>query len=71
MKGFRPRDSTGSFITNSEKNKKAMQFMMNRKIKYFGTKPFDFVSIAEKSMLNKFESKLNVSLEKDIQDSFR
>ena len=66
MKRIQPRDmSTGRFASNS--NKEAMQFMMNRKIKYFGIQPFPFVAQARQQILPAFKKALTQALQQDIQ----
>jgi hypothetical protein len=66
IKRLRPRDpSSGQFLKNNETNKKAMRFMMNRKIKYFGIEPFDFKSIAQKSMMAKFKPQIDAAIKLD------
>jgi len=69
MRNIRPRDlSNNQFISNNEKNRKAMSFMMNRKIKYFGIEPFDFLKMPRVYTLDKYRSKIIESVKKDIQN---
>lgn len=65
---LRPR-SNGKFIGNSQKNKQAMSFMMNRKIKYFGIEPFDFVKMPRQVTISKFLPSIKESIKKDIQNN--
>lgn len=67
LKGFRPRDlKSGQFIQNNEKNRKAMLFMMNRKIKYFGIEPYDFLTMPRRVTLDKFRAKINDAVKQDL-----
>jgi len=66
-KKIKPRNlDNGQFINQSSKNMNAMSFMMNRKIKYFGIKPFDFIGIAKDSTTYKYKSKLSKAFRQDI-----
>lgn len=70
IRGLRPRDpETGEFIKNTNNNKRAMRFLMNRKIKFFGIDPFDFVGIARDTMIYVYEDKLIEALKQDIIDN--
>ena len=70
MRGLRLRDlKNNQFIENSEKNRKAMSFMMNRKIKYFGIEPFDFLKMPRVYTLDKFRVKIIESVKQDIQNA--
>lgn len=69
MKRLRPKDSKGQFIANNARNREAMQFMMNRKIKYFGIEPFDFIKKAKASTIAQFKSQLDNSVKEDIKNS--
>lgn len=67
LKGFRPRDlKSGQFIQNNEKNRKAMLFMMNRKIKYFGIEPYDFLTMPRRVTLDKFRARINDAVKQDL-----
>lgn len=67
VKGFRPRDlKTGQFIQNNEKNRKAMAFLMNRKIKYFGIEPYDFLTMPRRVTLDKFRAKITEAVKQDL-----
>lgn len=69
IKRLRPRDpSSGQFLKNNSQNRRAMQFMMNRKIKYFGIEPFDFKRIAQQSMLAKFKPQIDAAILQDQQE---
>jgi hypothetical protein len=69
MRNIRPRDlSNNQFIKNTESNRKAMNFMMNRKIKHFGIEPFDFLKMPRVYTLDKYRSKIIESVKKDIQN---
>lgn len=67
MKRLRPRDSKGQFIANTKKNREAMAFMMNRKIKYFGIEPFDFLKKAKASAMFKYKNKIDESVKQDLK----
>ena len=69
MRGIRPRDlSNNQFIKNTASNRNGMVFMMNRKIKYFGIEPFDFLKMPRVYTLDKYRSKIIESVKKDIQN---
>lgn len=69
VKRLRPRDTkTGQFIPNTQRNRKAMAFLMNRKIKYFGIEPFDFKSIAQRTTMAKFKPEIDMAIKKDQQN---
>lgn len=64
---LRPRDpETGEFVKNTKQARRAMAFMMNRKIKYFGIEPFDFAGIARTTTLEQYDSKIQEAISKDI-----
>lgn len=68
MKRLRPKDpESGQFLPPNDKNKRAMQFMINRKIKHFGIEPFDFQSIALKTTLSKYRDDINKAIKQDIE----
>lgn len=67
IKRLRPRDpKTGKFLKNNLSNRRAMQIMMNRKIKYFGIEPFDFKAIAQRTMLDKFKPQIDKAIKDDL-----
>ena len=68
MRRLRPKDSKGQFIANTQKNRNAMAFMMNRKIKHFGIEPFDFIKKASESTNAQFKKQLDDSVKQDIKD---
>lgn len=69
IKRLRPRNvKTGQFIANTEKNRNAMRFMMNRKIRYFGIEPFDFKQIAQRTTMAKFKPLIDAAIKKDQQE---
>lgn len=69
MRRIQPRDlSNNQFIANSSQNRKAMNFMMNRKIKHFGIEPFDFLKMPRVYTLDKYRSKIIESVKQDIQN---
>jgi len=71
-KRLRPKDpSSGQFLPNTSKNKNAMKFLMNRKIKHFGIEPFDFLSKATTSTNFKFKQELEQAVKQDIQNYVR
>lgn len=59
---------TGEFIRATRANKRAMAFMMNRKIKHFGIEPFDFVKIARETTLDQKQKDINQAIKKDIDN---
>jgi hypothetical protein len=70
MRNIRPRDlKNNQFIKNTESNRNAMSFMMNRKIKHFGIEPFDFLKKPRVYTLDKYRSKIIESVKKDIQNA--
>jgi hypothetical protein len=64
QRGIRPRNAKGQFVGN--KGKESMSFMMNRKIKYFGIEPFDFVTMPRKVTMNKFLPAIKDAVKQDI-----
>jgi hypothetical protein len=64
---LKPRNK-GKFIGNSDQNKRAMSFMMNRKIKHFGIEPFDFVKMPRQITINKFLPLIKDAISKDIKN---
>lgn len=72
MKNIKPRNiKTGQFIKNSEENRRAMLFMMNRKIKHFGIEPFDFIKMPRRATLAKYRDEIEAAVKKDIQNNLR
>lgn len=65
---LRPRNN-GKFIGNSDKNKRAMAFMMNRKIKHFGIEPFNFVKMPRQVTIDRFLPQIKDAIKQDIQNS--
>jgi hypothetical protein len=67
---LQPRNlQTGSFIANTSRNKKAMGFMMNRKIKHFGMEAFPFIKLSREATLYVFKDELKKSVKKDIYNN--
>jgi len=67
---LKPRNlNTGAFIKNTPQNRKAMGFMMNRKIKYFGMEAFPFIKMSRESTLYMFKGQIKNSLKKDIYNN--
>lgn len=72
MKGLKPRDiKTGQLLKNSPSNRKAMNFMMNRKIKHFGIEPFDFIKMPRRVTLDKYRDEIAAAVKKDIENNLR
>jgi len=72
MRNLRPKDpKSGQFIKNTESNRKAMFFMMNRKIKHFGIEPFPFVTMARTEILPSFNKALTKAMAQDIKNRFK
>ena len=70
MKRLRPKDpKSGQFIKNTESNRRAMSFMINRKIKHFGIEPFDFVKMPRTYTLDKFRQKITDAVKQDITNN--
>jgi len=70
MKGLRPRDlKTGSFEKNTPSNRRAMGYLMNRKIKHFGIEPFDFVQMPRRVTLDKYRANIAKAVSEDIKDN--
>ena len=80
-KGIRPQDTVkGGFKKSKrtkggkgegDKNLKAMAFMMNRKIKYFGIEPNPFMNEAIAFAQPKLAEELSEAYAKDIADQLR
>jgi hypothetical protein len=67
MKRLRPKDpSNGQFIKNTAANRKSMSYLMNRKIKWFGIEPFDFVKMPRKYTMDKYRVKIKEAMKQDI-----
>jgi len=72
MKGLRPRDlQSGSFLKNTNSNRNAMGFLMNRKIKHFGIEPFDFVQMPRRVTLDKYRANIAKAVSEDIIDNLK
>ena len=70
MKRLRPKDpKSGQFIKNTESNRRAMSFMINRKIKHFRIEPFDFVKMPRTYTLDKFRQKITDAVKQDITNN--
>lgn len=70
QKRMRPRDpASNMFIKNTPQNRRAQQFLINRKIKHFGTEPFDFVSIAFSSTMAMHEQKIQDAITQDLDNA--
>jgi hypothetical protein len=72
MKRLRPKDpSSGQFIKNTESNRKAMSFMINRKIKHFGIEPFDFIKMPRTYTMDKYRVKITEAVRQDITNNLK
>jgi hypothetical protein len=72
MKRLRPKDpSSGQFIKNTDSNRKAMSFMINRKIKHFGIEPFDFVKMPRTYTMDKYRVKITEAVRQDITNNLK
>ena len=72
MKRLRPKDpSSGQFIKNTDSNRKAMSFMINRKIKHFGIEPFDFIKMPRTYTMDKYRVKITEAVRQDITNNLR
>jgi hypothetical protein len=72
MKRLRPKDpSSGQFIKNTASNRKAMSFMINRKIKWFGIEPFDFVKMPRTYTMDKYRVKITEAVRQDITNNLK
>ncbi len=66
-KKIKPRDlNTGKFIKNTPKNRQAMNFLMNRKIRWFGTAPTQFMTYALNDARSIFEDEITQAVLKDV-----
>jgi hypothetical protein len=66
-KDFKPRNlETGAFKKNTPKVRKAIGFMMNRKIKHFGIEPFPFIQMSRETTIYKFKNEIKEATKKDI-----
>jgi hypothetical protein len=71
-KKIRPQDTVnGGFLKKTPQNLKAMAFMMNRKIKYFGIEPNPFMNEAIAFAQPKLAEELSEAYAKDIADQLR
>jgi hypothetical protein len=69
VKGIKAKDpQTGQFIPNTDKNRKAMKYLMNRKIKHFGIQGWDFLEIPIAIIKEKYTPKLEQALALDIDE---
>jgi hypothetical protein len=69
-KNLKPRDAeTGAFIANTFQNRRAMSFMMNRKIKNFGIEPFPFMQMSREAATNKYRKIIKEATKKDIANN--
>lgn len=67
QKKLKPRDiGTGAFKKNTIKNREAMSFLMNRKIKHFGIEPFPFIKMSRETAMDQFNDKIKQATKKDI-----
>jgi hypothetical protein len=72
MRNLRPKDTkTGQFIKNTESNRKGMLFAINRKIKWFGIEPFDFVKMPRRYTLDKYTQPIKDAIRQDITNSIK
>jgi len=72
IKGLRPRDlQSGSFLKNTQSNRNAMGFLMNRKIKHFGIEPFDFVQMPRRVTMDKYMPQIREAITEDIKDNLK
>lgn len=71
-KKMKPRDTTtGQFIKNTKSNRDSMRFMMNRKIKFFGIEPFNFVQQSADFTTEKYNRDLKIAIKLDIENLFK
>ena len=72
IKGLRPRDlQSGSFLKNTNSNRNAMGFLMNRKIKHFGIEPFDFIQMPRRVTMDKYMPQIREAITEDIKDNLK
>lgn len=71
-KPIKPRDlKTGRFLPRTEKNIRAMNFMINRKIRWFGIEPTNFLQKARIRAGNEYDDKIVAAYEEDIANQLR
>lgn len=72
MKGLKARDvKTGQILKQTESNKKAMSFMMNRKVKYFGIEGVDFIKYPRLVTTDRFKQIFTDTVKQDIINNLR
>jgi hypothetical protein len=72
-RGIKPRDlKTGQFIPIDEKGTqiRRMAFLMNRKIKWFGIEPTNFLTDARRDTEDEYQDRLIEAYEEDIRNQF-
>jgi hypothetical protein len=68
-KGLRPRDADGKFLPVNRRNVAAMNYMINRKIKWFGISGTQFWSKTMRIYLEQMEQELGKRIAKDLLNS--
>jgi hypothetical protein len=67
-KKLKPRDlKTGKVLPKTPSRMKSMAFLMNRKIKYFGIQPTDFLTTARTRAEEKYQDELIAAYGKDLE----
>jgi hypothetical protein len=69
-KRIRPRIG-GKFVKVTKNTYKNMAFLMNRKIKYLGIAPFDFVEPARADVIKRFKGSLTKAMNTDLMNLLR
>jgi hypothetical protein len=65
-KNIRPRDEDGSFIPNTSSNRASMNYMINRKIKWFGISGTQFWTKTFSIYADEMREKLGKRIAKDL-----
>lgn len=68
QRDLKPRDAKGRFIAKSDKNMRAMSFMINRKIKWFGIAPSNIIRDTRAEVEDQWQEDLIEAFEMDIAD---
>lgn len=67
VRRIRPVDPvTGMFVKITPQSKKAMNFLMNRKIKHFGIQAYDFIDHSTPYVVEKYNPRFETALGQDI-----
>lgn len=70
-KPIRARDENGAFVKMTPKRLKAMSFLINRKIKFFGIEPTHFFDDALNDSLNECLVDINQAIARDLANNIK